>query len=70
MYLLFWGNCQEFEDYKDADDAVYEMNHKEFMGERYDQFIENIFSFSAFSVFSVRIPCFTAYYTLYERHVP
>ncbi|XP_078373255.1 serine/arginine-rich splicing factor 6-like isoform X2 [Oculina patagonica] len=24
----------EFEDYKDADDAVYEMNHKEFMGER------------------------------------
>jgi len=29
------GNCQEFEDYKDADDAVYEMNHKEFMGERY-----------------------------------
>ena len=30
-------HCQEFEDYKDADDAVYEMNHKEFMGERYDQ---------------------------------
>ena len=28
-------HCQEFEDYKDADDAVYEMNHKEFMGERY-----------------------------------
>lgn len=26
---------QEFQDYKDADDAVYEMNHKELMGERY-----------------------------------
>ena len=37
MCTLFWGNCQEFDDYKDADDAVYEMNHKEFMGERYDQ---------------------------------
>lgn len=24
----------EFDDYKDADDAVYELNHKEFMGER------------------------------------
>ncbi|XP_068699443.1 serine/arginine-rich splicing factor 6-like isoform X2 [Montipora capricornis] len=24
----------EFQDYKDADDAVYEMNHKELMGER------------------------------------
>lgn len=31
--LIF--ECQEFDDYKDADDAVYEMNHKEFMGERY-----------------------------------
>ncbi|CAH3013818.1 unnamed protein product [Porites evermanni] len=24
----------EFDDYKDADDAVYELNHKEFLGER------------------------------------
>ena len=32
---MFLGKCQEFDDYKDADDAVYEMNHKEFLGERY-----------------------------------
>ena len=25
---------QEFDDYRDADDAVYELNHKEFLGTR------------------------------------
>lgn len=28
-------NFQEFEDYRDADDAVYELNGKELLGERY-----------------------------------
>jgi len=27
-------NFQEFEDYRDADDAVYELNGKELLGER------------------------------------
>lgn len=26
---------QEFDDYRDADDAVYELNGKELLGERY-----------------------------------
>ena len=32
---MYFFPCQEFDDYKDADDAVYELNHKEFLGERY-----------------------------------
>jgi len=28
-------NFQEFEDYRDADDAVYELNGKELLGERW-----------------------------------
>ena len=31
--LLF--SLQEFEDYRDADDAVYELNGKDLCGERY-----------------------------------
>ena len=27
-------SMQEFDDYRDADDAVYELNHKEFLGTR------------------------------------
>lgn len=28
-------SLQDFEDYRDADDAVYDLNGKEYMGERY-----------------------------------
>lgn len=31
LYYLF----QEFDDYRDADDAVYELNGKELLGERW-----------------------------------
>ena len=27
-------NCQEFEEYKDADDAVYDLNGKNLLGEK------------------------------------
>ena len=33
-YVHVFVNFQEFEDYRDADDAVYELNGKELCGER------------------------------------
>lgn len=34
-FIMVVGFFQEFEDYRDADDAVYELNGKELLGERY-----------------------------------
>lgn len=33
--IYLWFLLQEFDDYRDADDAVYELNGKELCGERY-----------------------------------
>lgn len=32
--IILFARFQEFEDYRDADDAVYELNGKELLGER------------------------------------
>ena len=36
--LLFSYLFQEFDDYRDADDAVYDLNGKELLGDRYRYF--------------------------------
>lgn len=44
VVLSIWS--QEFDDYRDADDAVYELNGKELLGERYKTLsIPNLFDF-------------------------
>lgn len=45
-------SLQEFEDYRDADDAVYELNGKELLGERFVRFCDHLWATRQKPVFS------------------